>query len=76
MQPEVNIGPNTAPETFRFARNVWYCLDAPAKSRPSLPTPEVGGVYGQDPLFRNAEGGDLRLKPDSPTQRVGAEALP
>jgi hypothetical protein len=76
MQPEVNSGPNTAPETFRFARNFWYCLDAPAKSRPSLPTPEVGGVYGQDPLFRDAEGGDVRLQPNSPAQRVGAEALP
>lgn len=44
-----NVGPNTAPETFTFARNAWYCLDAPEKSRPSLPTAETDGTYGVDP---------------------------
>jgi hypothetical protein len=72
----VNIGPHTAPETFRFARNFWYCLDDPAKSRPTLPTPEEAGIYGQDPRFRDAERGDLRLQPGSPAEQVGAEALP
>src|SRR6185436_17236812 len=33
----VNIGPGTAPATFRFARNAWYCEDRPERSRPSLP---------------------------------------
>ncbi|HZP83714.1 MAG TPA: right-handed parallel beta-helix repeat-containing protein [Chthonomonadaceae bacterium] len=70
----VNIGPNTAPQTFRFARNVWYCLDAPARSRPNLPTPEANGVYGKDPLFRNAERGDFRLRPGSPASNAGARA--
>jgi len=72
----VNIGPKTAPQTFRFARNLWYCLDNPAKSRPALPTQETGGVYGKNPLFRNAERGDLRLKPNSPARKIGADALP
>ncbi len=62
----VNIGSATAPETFKFARNFWYCLDDPARSEPSLPTPESGGIYGKNPLFLDAEKGDLRLKPDSP----------
>lgn len=45
----VNLGPNTAPETFSFARNWWWCVDRPDRSTPTLPTPEVGGVYGRDP---------------------------
>ncbi len=72
----MNIGPDTAPQTFRFARNVWRCLDDPAKSRPTLPTEETGGVYGTDPRFRDAARGDLRLRPDSPARKAGAEALP
>ena len=33
----VNIGPDTAPETFTFANNLWYARDNPAQSEPSLP---------------------------------------
>ena len=40
MTVPVNIGPDTAPETFTLARNAWYCLDDPAQSRPRLPIPE------------------------------------
>lgn len=46
---EVNVGTNTAPETFRFAKNQWYAADRPASSRPNLPTPETDGIHGQDP---------------------------
>jgi hypothetical protein len=45
----VNVGGGTAPETFKFARNWWYCTDRPDRSRPKLPTEEVSGVYGEDP---------------------------
>jgi hypothetical protein len=72
----VNISSHTAPKTFVFARNFWYCLDNPQKSRPTLPTPEANGIYGSSPQFRNATTGDLRLQPASPAWRVGAEALP
>lgn len=72
----VNVGPNTAPATFEFARNWWYCLDDPPRSRPTLPVAEVGGVYGQSPQFRDAANGDLRLEPGSPAGGYGAEALP
>jgi hypothetical protein len=43
----VNQGGGIASETFRFARNWWYCADRPDRSRPRLPTPEVDGTYGQ-----------------------------
>jgi hypothetical protein len=52
----VNIGPDTAPETFKFAENWWYCTDAPA-SKPSLPTAEKDGVYGKDPKVTKAKDG-------------------
>lgn len=72
----VNIGGNTAPATFQFARNWWYCLDDPPRSRPSLPVTETAGVYGRSPQFLNAAAGDLRLHSESPARAVGAEALP
>lgn len=70
----VNIGPGTAPQSFKFARNWWYCLDQPAHSTPRLPTQEADGVYGKSPLLRNVTTGDLRLQPGSPAGKVGAEA--
>jgi hypothetical protein len=45
----VNIGTGTAPQTFTFARNWWYCRDRPARSTPRLPSTEAGGVYGKEP---------------------------
>jgi formylglycine-generating enzyme len=71
----VNIGPGTAPDTFTFARNWWYCLDDPARSQPKLPVEETGRVCGKDPLFRDVEHGDVRLQPGTPANRVGADAL-
>ncbi len=71
-----NIGPNTAPETFRFARNVWFCQDRPDRSRPTLPTAEEDGVYGADPQFVDADNGDYTLKPGSPAAGHGHTALP
>jgi hypothetical protein len=43
----VNIGAGTAPATFKFARNWWYCADNPERSKPRLPTTEVDGNYGR-----------------------------
>ncbi|HEX8200561.1 MAG TPA: hypothetical protein VF590_08740, partial [Isosphaeraceae bacterium] len=74
MYSAVNIGGNTAPETFLFARNDWCCLDAPSRSRPSLPTAEINGVYGVDPLFVAAEAGDLHLLAASTVRNQGAYA--
>ena len=51
VQVIVNIGPNTRPETFTFADNLWFCEDWPEASKPALPIPESGGVYGVDPRF-------------------------
>lgn len=74
MAVPINVGDGTAPETFTLARNAWYCLDAPQRSRPKLPIPEADGVYGVDPHFRDAGRGDLGLQPGSPVGRAGARA--
>lgn len=56
----VNVGPDTAPQTFRFAGNWWYGADSPERSRPELPVAERDGVYGRDPRLRDTANGDLR----------------
>jgi hypothetical protein len=71
----VNIGPFTAPQTFTFARNWWFCLDKPEQSRPNLPVPEKDGVYGIDPKLSDPEKGDLSVLPESPARKVGAHAF-
>jgi hypothetical protein len=75
----INIGPNTAPETFTFAGNQWCCLDRPADTRRlvQLPVKETGGVYGTPPAFEDPDRGDLRLKdrgPNSPGARIATGA--
>jgi hypothetical protein len=74
----VNVGPHTAPETFRFARNLWYCEDDPPRSKDlvRLPNRESDGLYGENPQFLDAANGDLRLQSNSPAQKAGADALP
>jgi len=71
----VNIGGNTAPETFRFAGNHWFCVDRPDRSRPQLPSAEDGGTYGVDPQFADASTLDLRLKGTSQAMGKGATGL-
>ncbi len=56
LRATVNIGPATAPETFRFADNWWWCEGGPTMQRFHLPTKEEGGVYGRDPRLERREG--------------------
>ena len=68
----VNVGSGTAPETFTFQQNHWYCIDDPRRSdRLGLPTGEVDGIYGVDPLFIGRESGNLRLRADTPVRNAG-----
>ncbi|MDG3002566.1 right-handed parallel beta-helix repeat-containing protein [Paludisphaera mucosa] len=70
LRTAVNVGSGAAPETFTLAGNAWYALDDPAHSRPKLPVPEAGGVYGVEPHFVDAAKGDLRLDPKLPDPRA------
>jgi hypothetical protein len=71
----VNIGSATAPETFKFAHNFWYCLDNSGNSKPDIPVLESEGIYGKDPMFQNAEKGDFRLQSESPAKGLGSYGL-
>ncbi len=74
LEGGVNIGPGTAAETFRFARNAWYCLDRPDRSAPTLPSREAEPLVGQDPQFVDAARCDFRLKASSPATGKGHAA--
>jgi hypothetical protein len=49
ISTHVNVGANTAPETFTFANNLWYAHDDAGQSTPTLPVTETGAVIGMDP---------------------------
>ena len=46
LSTAVNIGADTAPETFTFSNNLWVASDDPSASAPTLPVAETGGVVG------------------------------
>jgi len=71
----VNIGPNTDPESFRFANNFWFCADRPRVSRPELPSQETDGVYGVDPDLEDPTRNLFRPR-NAQTAEFGAHALP
>jgi len=67
----VNVGPDTAPETFTFANNLWYCLDNPGFIGPMLPVTETGGLYQQNPLHTLPGSGDFHIGSGSPAIDAG-----
>ncbi len=70
LSTHVNIGSNTAPETFTMSNNLWYMADNPGRSKPNAPPlTETTALYGVDPLFVSAS--DLRLQPNSPAIGAG-----
>ena len=72
----VNVGDGTAPDTFTFDRNVWYCEDAPNRSKPSLPHPETAGIYGQNPHLTRTANGMYQPARGTRAAHAGATALP
>lgn len=66
ISTHVNIGGNTAPESFTISNNLWYNADDPSRSRPSLGVmTETNSIYGQDPLLVNVIN-DQHLQAYSP----------
>jgi Right handed beta helix region len=74
VRETMNVGPGTAPETFRFVANYWFCLDAATPLAPRLPSEEVNGVAGLDPQFRAPDQGDFALREGSPALGYGANS--
>jgi hypothetical protein len=68
----VNVGGGTAPETFAFKGNVWYCLDRPTATRDlvRLPVRESEGVYNVDPEFAAPDTWDFTIR-SSAASRAG-----
>jgi hypothetical protein len=71
----VNVGANTAPDTFVFGSNLWYALDqGPDWAGPALSggvPRESGSVIQQDPGFADREGGDFHIALGSPARGAG-----
>lgn len=74
LSTTVNVGPDTAADTFEFANNLWYAVDAPEDSEPTdLPVPETGGIYGEDPAFADTAGGDFAIGAESAAAGAGID---
>jgi hypothetical protein len=72
LSTHVNVGADTAPETFEFSNDLWYASDAPEDSEPSsLPVTESAGIYGEDPGFADAPSDDYAIGSDSPAAEAG-----
>jgi hypothetical protein len=52
LSTHVNVGADTAPETFTFSHNLWFAVDAPAQSTPALPVVEDGSVIGEGTAYQ------------------------
>lgn len=63
----VNIGPNTAAESFRFTHNLFFASDNPEGSDPQPPGQQVGSIIGQAPRL----DADRRPMADSPALGAG-----
>jgi hypothetical protein len=68
---DINIGPDTDPDTFTFSNNLWYAHDDPAQSEPDLPVSETAGIVGQDPLLVNPSTKNYHLQNGSPASGSG-----
>ncbi len=69
-QPAINIGSNTAPETFTFSHNLWFNPSNSTWSGPNTPVSEPGRILNQDPQFA---GQQYHLSPGSPARSAGAQ---
>jgi len=68
LNTTINIGPNTAPETFIFKNNLWYNYQNTNWSGPNLPTPDPNQIINVDPLFEDLINYNFRLK-------IGSKAI-
>lgn len=74
MNPAVNVGSRTAPETFTFRSNAWFAVHGAARP-PGLPVAESGGIYQVDPKLAKPGTAEMKTTSDDPRLKdVGADA--
>ncbi|GLR19919.1 right-handed parallel beta-helix repeat-containing protein [Portibacter lacus] len=61
---EVNIGNNTAPETFTFSHNLWF-NESSNNWSPNLPVTDTDQILA-DPLFEDVSSEDYSIPANSP----------
>jgi hypothetical protein len=67
----VNVGPDTAPETFVFGSNLWFASDQGAGWAPNLGASvpaESDSIVQQDPQLTDLARGDFHLGSGSPAR--------
>ncbi len=67
----LNIGNNTAPETFFFANNLWYNYEDDNWTGPNLPVEESNGIINEAPMFIDIQSDDFALSEGSPAIGAG-----
>lgn len=71
---QINVGPNTAPETFVMRNNLWYAHDNANQSSPSgLPVSELDSIAGIDPTLDDPDNGIFTIPASSPAVGAGHE---
>jgi hypothetical protein len=73
-RPEfINIGPGTAPETWKFIGNAW--CDTDGNRKPRLPGTEAGSIYQVDPKLVDVGKPTMRISSeDERLKDLGARA--
>ncbi len=67
----INIGPNTAPQTFTFSNNLWFHADNPNWAGPNTPVAEPNRILNQNPMFQDPNNDNLAIPPTSPAAGQG-----
>ena len=69
----INIGPGTAPQTWKFIGNAWFDVDGNRK--PRLPGTETGSIYQVDPRLAEVGKPTMRMtNSDERLKEIGARA--
>lgn len=68
---DINVGANTAPQTFTLANNLWCARDDAGSSAPDYPVTEMNGIVGEDPLLADPPNGVYTITLSSPAAGAG-----
>jgi len=69
---DINVGPNTQPQTYTLRNNLWYAHDTPSSSEPDYPVAEIDGIVGEDPGMSSPEAKDFQLLAGGAADGAGA----